>query len=64
MATITLEYDAHNPIARKTIEFIMALGFFEKREKLSGFEEAENDKKNGRVYTANNAKNLIDQCLR
>ncbi len=32
MATITLNYDARNAIARKTIEYILSLGVFEKKE--------------------------------
>jgi hypothetical protein len=64
MATITLKYDARNPIARKTINFILSLGFFKKKEKLSGLEEAEEDIEMGRIYEAKNAKDLINQCLK
>lgn len=61
MATITLKYDARNPIARKTVDFILSLGIFEKK---TGLDEAIDDVKAGRVYTAKNAKDLIDQCLK
>ncbi len=33
MATITLKYDGRNTIARKTIEYVLSLGLFEKEDK-------------------------------
>lgn len=59
MATITLRYDPSNPIAKKTIDYILSLGVFEKRNEL---DEALEDLKNGKVYSAKNAKDLISQC--
>ncbi len=59
MATITLRYDASNPIAKKTIDYILSLGVFEKRSEL---DEALEDVKNGKVHSAKNAKDLISQC--
>lgn len=32
MAIITLEYDGRNPIARKTIEYVLSLGLFNRKE--------------------------------
>lgn len=32
MAVITLKYDARNSIAKKTIDYILSLGFFKKVE--------------------------------
>ena len=29
MATITLEYNAHNPLVKKTLDYILSIGFFE-----------------------------------
>lgn len=59
MATITLKYDARNPKAKKAIEYVMSLGLFEKKTVL---DEAIEDVKNGRVYSVENAKDLIRQC--
>lgn len=61
MATITLKYDARNPIARKTIDYVLSLGLFEIK---TGLDEAIDDVKKGRVYTAKNAKDLINKCLK
>lgn len=32
MATLTLEYDAQNTLARKTLDYILSLGVFRKKE--------------------------------
>ncbi len=32
MATVTLEYDGRNPIAKKTMDYILSLGIFRKKE--------------------------------
>ena len=64
MATISLKYDARNPIARKAIEFLLSLGIFEKAEPSSPFAESDNDIKKGRVYTAKDADDLVKQCLK
>ena len=41
MASIELKYDARNPIARKTIEYVLSLGLFEEvQAKKMTFEEA------------------------
>jgi hypothetical protein len=61
MATITLRYDARNAIAKKTIDYILSLGVFEKKTEL---DEAIEDAKAGRVYQAKNARDLINQCTR
>jgi len=34
MATITLRYDARNAIAKKTIDYILSLGVFEKKNRI------------------------------
>ena len=64
MATILLKYDARNSIAKKTIDYILSLGIFEKAEFSYPFSESDNDIKKGRVYTAKNADDLIKQCLK
>ncbi|MDR2496088.1 MAG: hypothetical protein LBD21_03070 [Tannerellaceae bacterium] len=59
MAKITLEYDARNPIARKTLSYILSIGFSEVKPRKTGLEEAFEDIENGRVtriYTPKNRK--------
>lgn len=46
MATIILKYDARNPLARKTIDFILSLGVFEKK---TGIDEALEDVKKSKI---------------
>lgn len=65
MATITLEYDARNGFAKKTIDYILSLGIFSIGEKhKTSFEKSQEDIKMGRVFTAKNGKDLVNQCLR
>ena len=61
MATITLKFNARNKLARNTIRYILSLGVF---EKITGLDEALEDVKKGNVYSAKNAKELINQCLK
>jgi hypothetical protein len=64
MNTIVLKYDAHNPIARKTLDYILSLGVFEKKEYNTPFAESDDDIMKGRIYSAKNADDLIKKCLR
>jgi len=32
MNTVVLKYDTHNPIAKKTLDYILSLGVFEKTD--------------------------------
>jgi len=60
MATITLEYDARNHVAKKTLNYILSIGFNEVKPKKTGLEEALDDVEAGRVtriYTPKNWKN-------
>lgn len=59
MATIVLKYDARNPKARKTIETVLASGLFERK---TGLDEAIEDVKSGKIYSAKSVKDLISQC--
>jgi len=65
MATLILNYNSRNNLATKTIEYILSLGVFtaQKTEKISELEMALEDVKKGRVYKAQDAKDLIAQCL-
>ena len=64
MASIMLKYDARNPIAKKTIDYMLSLGIFEKTGFSSPFAESDNDIKKGRIHTAKDADDLIMQCLK
>ena len=64
MATILLKYDTHNPIAQKTIDYILSLGVFEKKEtskRKSALEESIEDIEKGRVYKAKDVEDLFKQ---
>ena len=64
MATVTINYDAHNKNITTLLEVIMNLGAIpvDKTYK-TGIDEALEDVKKGRIYVATDAKSLIDQCL-
>ncbi len=65
MAQITLEYDARNAFAKKTIDYILSLGIFSINGKhQTSFEKSQEDIKRGRVFTAKNGKDLVNQCLK
>jgi len=62
MATITLNYNARNSIASKTIEYILSLGVFkteEKQKKMSGIDIALQEVKEGKVTTYENVDDLL-----
>jgi len=61
MATITLDYDARNPIVRKTLDYILSIGFTESKPRKTGLEEAFDDIANGRVTRLYTAKNRQDE---
>ena len=59
MATITLEYNARNPLVKKTLDYILSIGFFEIKTRKTGLQEAFEDIENGkitRIYTPKNWK--------
>ena len=59
MATITLDYDAHNLQAQKALDFILSLNLFQKKEKtmqLSRFEQSMLDIEQGKVFYINGPK--------
>ena len=62
MATITLNYNARNSIASKTIEYILSLGIFKtekKQKKMSGIDVALQEVKEGKVTTYENVDDLL-----
>ena len=59
MTTITLQYDARNPLVQKTLDYILSIGFFEVKPRKTGLQEAFEDIENGkvtRIYTPKNWK--------
>jgi hypothetical protein len=64
MATITLDYDENNRIAKKAIDFILSLGVFKTGKRYTGIEEAEEDIRAGRVYKAKDVDDLFEQLLK
>jgi hypothetical protein len=63
MAIITIEYDARNKFAQKTIEYLLSLGLFKVKKKTSGIDEALKDVKEGRVYKAKNVDDMFNKIL-
>ena len=64
MATVTINYDAHNTNITTLLSVIMNLGATPvNTTSQTGIEEALEDVRNGRIYAAKDAKNLIHQCL-
>ena len=64
MATVVLKYNARSLIAQKTLDYILSLGVFEKKEYYNPFAESDNDIKDSRIYSAENADDLIKKCLK
>jgi len=59
MATITLEYNARDPLLKKTLDYILSIGFFEAQPRKTGLQEAFEDIEEGRItriYTPKNWK--------
>ena len=49
METITLKYDPRNPKAKKAIEFILSLGFFETDKTIPALDKSLQEAKQGKV---------------
>ena len=60
MAEITLKFDARNPIAKKTIDYVLSLGVF---KKVSGLDQALEDEKKGKVKKYKNADDLFKKNI-
>jgi hypothetical protein len=61
MAEITLQFDAKNPLAKKTFDYILSLGVF---KKVSGLDQALEDEKKGLVKKYKNSDDLFKKVLR
>ena len=60
MATITLKYDARNHLVKKTLDYILSIGFSEVKQRQTGLQKAFEDIEKGRItriYTPKNQKN-------
>ena len=67
MAIYTVMIDERTNAGKQLLNYLLGLGLV--REKVvsrrkSGFEEAENDIKAGRVYTAKSASDLFNQLMK
>jgi len=51
MATITFYYEESNPIAKKTLDYLVSLGVFQKQKpKMTRLDQSLKDIEEGRVY--------------
>jgi len=58
MATITLKYDARNPLVKKTLDYILSIGFSEVQSRKTGLQEAFEDIEKGRITRIYTPKRL------
>ena len=57
MATVTFYYEESNPIATKTLDYLVSLGVFQKQKsKMTRLEQSLKDIEEGRVYRLCNKK--------
>lgn len=67
MATYTVTINERTNAGRQLLNYLWGLGLIKERvsaKKKSGFEEAEEDIKAGRVYTASSAADLFNQLMK
>ena len=57
MATIILDYDARDAIAKKTLTYILSLGIFKERTVKTRIEQGLEDYRKGNVFYINRPKN-------
>ena len=65
MATVTLNYDARNSIAAKTIQYVLSLGLFSKEEPRTtySFDKSIKELKSGKTHRLENTKNPLAEIL-
>jgi len=57
MATVTFYYEESNPIAKKTLDYLVSLGVFQKQKpRMTRLEQSLQDIEEGRVYRLCNRK--------
>jgi len=64
MATVTLNYDPHNILAKKILDFILSIGVFEEKKEKTRLERAFEDIEKGRIQKINNLDMLYEECLK
>lgn len=67
MATYTVTINERTNAGRQLLNYLLGLGLIKERvsvKKKTGFEEAEEDIKAGRVYTASSAADLFNQLMK
>lgn len=63
MAEITLKFDARNPIAKKTIDYILSIGVFKAVPKKTAVELSLEDIKKGRIKKYKDVNDLFEKVL-
>jgi len=67
MATITLNYDAHNDIAVKTLQYVLSLGLFSTKARLprttSSFEKSMREMEAGKTHRLKDTNNPLAEIL-
>jgi len=65
MATITLEYNARNSLAAKTVDYVLSLGAFKIKHPTTTptFDRSMKDLELGRVTRLKNIENPIEELL-
>ena len=65
MATITLNYNARNTIATKTIEYVLSLGVFkiDGKKPANSFNKSIKEMQSGKTYRLKNTGNPIAEIL-
>jgi hypothetical protein len=67
MATYTVTINERTNAGRQLLNYLVGLGLIKDRvatRKKTGFEEAEEDIREGRVYTASSASDLFNQLMK
>ena len=67
MATYTVTINERTNAGRQLLNYLLGLGLIKDRvsvRKKTGLEEAEEDIRAGRVYTANSAADLFNQLMK
>ena len=67
MATYTVTINERTNAGRQLLNYLLGLGLIKERvtsKKKTGLEEAEEDIREGRVYTASSAADLFNQLMK
>ena len=67
MATYTITINERTNAGRQLLSYLLGLGLVKDKvtsRKKTGFEEAEEDIREGRVYTASSAADLFNQLMK